>query len=157
MTATPIRATKPPASLPENGEPTPTAELEILKNNIALWREVTDEAFERHFRQKYFGNESISRQEAIERLVAIGAKRFRIAPVYETARQDANGSVATWNELAESAAKARVAPADIQILLLPEQRSPMALNAAVHPGTRTDSLVVAFNPTAAASKPDDRL
>ena len=118
MTATPIRATKPPANLPENGEPTPTAELEILKNNIALWREVTDEAFERHFRQKYFGNESISRQEAIERLVAIGAKRFRIAPVYETARQDANGSVATWNELAESAAKARVAAAEIQILLL---------------------------------------
>jgi len=122
MTATPIRAIKPPANLPENGEPTPTAELEILNNNIALWREVTDEAFERHFRQKYFGNEPISRQEAIDRLVAIGAKRFRIPPVYATARQDTNGSIATLNELAESAAKARVAAADIQILLLPNRR-----------------------------------
>ena len=110
---------KPPAILPENGEPSLTAELEIVNNNIALWREVTDEALERHFRQRYFGNESISRQEAIDRLVAIGAKRFRIEPVYATARQDTNGSVATLNELAESAAKARVATADIQILLLP--------------------------------------
>lgn len=48
------------------------ANLELLKTNLALWQELTDEAFERHFRQRYFGNESISRQQAIDRLVSSG-------------------------------------------------------------------------------------
>jgi hypothetical protein len=45
------------------------AELEALNTIIALWRELTDDVFERQFRQRYFGNESITRQHAIDRLL----------------------------------------------------------------------------------------
>ena len=82
----------------QKDQPVLTAEPELLNTNVSLWRELTDDVFERHFRQRHFGNESISRQEAIDRLVAIGAKRFRIAPVNATARQDTNGS-SQWSSV----------------------------------------------------------
>ncbi len=64
----------------KSDQPISTAELELLNINIALWREVTDEVFERHFRQRYFGNEWISRQQAIERLAALRANRLQTRP-----------------------------------------------------------------------------
>jgi protein TonB len=49
-----------PASVPR--------ESALLETNIKLWSELTDEAFEQYFRAKYFGEESLSREQAITRL-----------------------------------------------------------------------------------------
>jgi len=73
------------------------AELELLSTIVALWCELTDDVFERHFRQRYFGNESISRQQAIDRLVAISANRFHTVRVDTQDRQDSSGSTAALN------------------------------------------------------------
>src|SRR5262245_47697969 len=79
-----------PASLQQITQRSLRAELELLNTIIALWRELADDVFERHFRQRYFGNESITRQQAIDRLVAISANRFHT--VDTTNREDSSGS-----------------------------------------------------------------
>jgi TonB family protein len=43
-------------------------DADLLETNILLWRDLTDNEFESHFRKRYFGDELISRQQAIERL-----------------------------------------------------------------------------------------
>ena len=96
-----------------------TAELELLDTSIALWRELTDEVFERHFRQRYFGNEPILRQQAIERLTALRANRLQTTSV-DAATTDANGSSGP----AEEAVNVKVVSADIQIFILPSRRLP---------------------------------
>ena len=96
-----------------------TAELELLDTNIALWRELTDEAFERHFRQRYFGNEPIFRQQAIERLTALRANRLQTTSV-DAATPGANGSSGP----AEAAVNVKVVSSDIHILMLPSRRLP---------------------------------
>jgi hypothetical protein len=58
--------------------------------------------FERHFRQRYFGNESITRQQAIDRLVSISANRFHTVRVDTTDRQDSSGSGETLDRPAET-------------------------------------------------------
>lgn len=98
--------------------------LELLNTNITLWRELTDDAFEKNFRQRYFGNESISRQQAIERLVGM--------------REDLRQSVST-NGLEALAGKERglapteasqalsstpVAFAELHLAMLPARRFP---------------------------------
>jgi len=105
-----------------------TAELELLNTNIALWRELTDEVFERHFRQRYFGNEAISRQQAIDRLAAIIADRFPPAPVdIDTpAKQDVNGSSAIVKWSAETLPDVKVTSDNIHIGMLPTRRLPWA-------------------------------
>jgi TonB family protein len=96
-----------------------TAELELLDTNIALWRELTDEAFERHFRQRYFGNEPIFRQQAIERLTGLRANRLQTTSV-DAATPDANGSSCP----PEAAVNVKVVSSDIHILMLPSRRLP---------------------------------
>lgn len=101
----------------ERQHPFSTAELELLDTNIALWREVTDEVFERHFRQRYFGNEWISRQQAIEYLAALRATRLQTDPVDDaTSANESSGPA--------KPASANVAPANIQILVLPGTKLP---------------------------------
>ena len=91
-----------PASLQQITPPILNAELELLNNIIALWRELADDVFEQHFRQRYFGNESITRQQAIDRLVAISANRLHIVPVDTTDWQDSSGSSAALNRTPET-------------------------------------------------------
>jgi len=72
-------------------------EPQLLKTNIDLWRELTDEVFELRFRQRYFGDETISRQEAIDRLVAIATGRVQIKPqenAADTGNESAIGQAA---------------------------------------------------------------
>lgn len=76
ITPAPARSTVTAARRQQSTQPLP-ANLELLKTNLALWQELTDEAFERHFRQRYFGNESISRQQAIDRLVSSGFEHLQ--------------------------------------------------------------------------------
>ena len=102
----------------EMQHPISTAELELLDINIALWREVTDEVFERHYRQRYFGNQWISREQAIEYLAALRATRLQTDPVDDVT--PANGS----SSPAATPAGANVAVANIQILVLPGRRPP---------------------------------
>jgi len=96
-----------------------TAELELLDTNIALWRELTDEAFEQHFRQRYFGNEPIFRQQAIERLTALRANRLQTTSL-DAATPDANGSSGP----AEAAVNVKVVSSNIHILMLGSRRLP---------------------------------
>ena len=114
MTPAPIRTTGQSACLQHTDQPMLPADQELLNTNIALWQELTDDVFERHFRQRYFGNESISRQQAIDRFVALS--------VYTPSTQDKNGSSATLNGPPQTSAK--VASAEIQILMLPSGRLP---------------------------------
>ena len=99
------------------------AELELLNTNVSLWRELTDDVFERHFRQRYFGNESISRQQAIDRLVAMGAKCPQHAPVHAAAAPEAPGLSAVLTGLAEPPENG-VSSAGIKILVLPRRELP---------------------------------
>ncbi len=100
----------------EMQHPISTAELELLDINTALWREVTDEVFERHYRQRYFGNQWISRQQAIEYLAALRTTRLQTDPVDDVT--PANGS----SSPAATPASANVALANIRILVLPSRR-----------------------------------
>lgn len=43
-------------------------ELELLQLNLRLWENLSDEVFERHFRQSHFGEELLTRSDAIARL-----------------------------------------------------------------------------------------
>ena len=43
-------------------------ELEFLEGNLQLWENLSDEVFDRHFRQPFFGEEMLTRSEAIARL-----------------------------------------------------------------------------------------
>ena len=43
-------------------------ELELLEVNLRLWENLSDEVFERHFRQSHFGEELLTRSDAIARL-----------------------------------------------------------------------------------------
>jgi TonB family protein len=133
-----------PASLQQVTPPILNAELELLNTIIALWRELPDDIFERHFRQRYFGNESITRQQAIDRLVAISANRFHTVQGDTKNRQDSGGSSATLERSVETPKRflqqvscihskegiqqvptnVGVASADIQIQILPSIRVP---------------------------------
>jgi len=97
---TPPIAKGQPASLQQITPRSLKAELELLNIIIALWRELADDVFEWHFRQRYFGNESITRQQAIDRLVAISANRFHT--VDTTSREDSSGSSATLDRPTET-------------------------------------------------------
>ena len=141
---TPSIAKGQPASLQQITPPILNAEQELLNTIIALWRELTDDVFERHFRQRYFGNESITRQQAIDRLVAISANRFHTVLVDTTDRQDSSGSSATLDrppetlrrflqqiscipskeEIQRVPTNVEAASADIQIQILPSGRFP---------------------------------
>src|SRR4026207_1677138 len=94
-------AKRQPASLQQITPRSLKAELELLNTITALWRALADDVFERHFRQRYFGNESITRQQAIDRLVAISANRFHT--VDTTSREDSSGSSATLDSPLETA------------------------------------------------------
>ena len=108
----------PAVARSKSDQPISTAELELLNVNICLWREVTDEAFERHYRQRYFGNEWISRQQAIERLAALRANCLQQDPADDAPL--ANGT----DGPAAMPANAHVDLADIQILVLPSRPLP---------------------------------
>jgi TonB family protein len=43
-------------------------EVELLEVNLRLWENLSDEVFDRHFRESYFGEEMLTRSEAIARL-----------------------------------------------------------------------------------------
>jgi TonB family protein len=106
----------------QKDQPVLTAEPELLNTNVSLWRELTDDVFERHFRQRHFGNESISRQQAIDRLVAMGAKCSPQAPVHPAATPEVPGLGAV---LTGSAGPANaVSLADIKILVFPRRELP---------------------------------
>jgi len=101
----------------ERQHPISTAELDLLDTNIALWCDVTDEVFERHYRQRYFGNEWISRQQAIEYLAALRATRLQTDPVDDaTCANESSGPA--------KPASTNVALANIQILVLPSTQLP---------------------------------
>src|SRR5262245_34988192 len=116
MTPVPIRALKPPARLLQSDPTELTAEIELVRTNLALWRELPDEAFEQHFRERYFGNEPISRQEAIDRLIGMIASTHEPLATDATAVECATESHA-GSESSETTAA--VPFADVQIIILP--------------------------------------
>jgi len=114
-----IPSTEPTVRFQENDTQILTPEPRLIDTNIALWRELTDEVFERHFRQRYFGNESISRQQAIDRFVAMRGNKV---PVGSIATQDTTRSIASTGD-AEMPGDTS-GSADIQIRTLPTGRLP---------------------------------
>lgn len=103
---------------PEAPRPQPPFEETLLETNISLWREISDEVFERHFRRRYFGEEPLSRHQAIVRLAG------------ELERLQAKRAVAPFQPVAEHGTSAALSclgagvPREFFPALLPARRFP---------------------------------
>jgi TonB family protein len=101
-----------------------TAELQMMAIHVELWRQITDDVFEQHYRKRYFGDESLSRQEAISRLVAAYAGRLHTAPVGAPATNGSESSEALPAPPPSAQADAVPVSAAIKLAMLPDGRPP---------------------------------
>jgi TonB family protein len=107
----------PAVARSKSDQPISITDLELLNVNICLWREVTDEVFEQHYRQRYFGNERISRQQAIDRLATLGANCLKHDTVGDTPLANGSGGPAAMPVRAHDLA-------DVKIEVLPSRLLP---------------------------------
>lgn len=123
--------------------PGSSADQELLELNINLWRQLTDEVFEKHFRRLYFGDEAISRHEAVARLIeqrtALSTSMPVSAQLSQTTGPEATGrdgeqAAITQTQVQTEALPAPASPAP-HITILPAARFPwqsLLLSVAVH-------------------------